>query len=941
MSKKLLNRFMKMAHAVLTLLLLMGSRSPATASLFQDSVVNEPADSLTKIKNTASGFIPARVPVLYGGQSRERLVQSIGYLAGKQLETSPATNLGNALTGQLAGLYTSQSTGAPRFDRPDLSLRGRSPLIVVDGIPRYNLVNNGHNLYDILSVNPEQIESVTLLKDALSAVMLGNRAMDGILMITTRKNGIGSTPTIDVTVESGIQTPIGMRKSLSAYDYATLYNEAAANSGFAPRFTQEQLDGYSSGSNPLLFPDVDYREAIMKKNAQSQRYNVSAGGNYANVKYFVSLDYQHQQGLLREPADSVEQTNVDFKRFLVRSNIGLRLDKRLTADFNLMANIQDFYQPGVGYEAVFNSLLTTPNNAAPIYNTNGTFGGSQIYPSNPYAMSVASGHLQDNLQAAGADVILKRNMDDLIKGTWLKATLSYNPYYDLQNDRSRGFNAYDAGNGLRVNTISDRLNGSNVTQRFQQTYLELSTGIDRSWGKHMLTGLLLGSYENTQNNNQINQTYQNLAGNIAYTFDERINLEAGASYASNNRFAPGEKANFFPAGGISWNLHNESFFKNKFFNEFKLRATYGVVGNANPGYYIFRDLYVDGPAYFFGNATSTASVYEDVLPNYGRTVEKSGKLDLGLDMRYSRNRGWLLFDYYNNRQFDLLQVRGADPAILGQTYPAENIGKNRYYGFEATTGWADKIGKLNYSISGNISTVASEIIYNDEPAMQYDYMKSTGKPVNQIRGYVFEGLFNADNLGAPTIAGFTPSPGDARYRDLNSDGIINQYDQTVIGNDKPLIYYGGNLSLQYKGFDLSVLVQGVANRDILVTGNYEFPFNSSNATGQAWEYNLNRYTPATSTTATLPRVTLGVDNNNYITSSLFVRRANYLRLRNAEIGFSFSPGLLSRVRIKRLRVFVNGQNLATWSSYKESDPENYTGQYPIARIINGGLSVKL
>lgn len=925
------------------------SKDVWSKELFQGTTSGIVKDDLPKNGLNADSVLRLKeVPILYGVQSIDKLVQATSYLDGKKLESSPVNLLSNALVGQLPGLYASQTNGAPRFDNPDLSLRGRSPLVVIDGVPRYNLVSldNGKTLYDALSINPEQVESITLLKDALSTAMLGNRGMDGVLLITTRKGSLGST--IDFTVQGGVQTPIGMRKPLSSYDYALLYNEASINSNRSPVYTQDQLDAYKTGSDPFLFPDVDWRSTLLKDNALSQRYNLSAGGDYARLKYFLSLDYQSQEGLLKEKSDNKQPSNLDYKRYLFRSNIELALDKRLSVSLNVLGNFQGFTQPGVGYETIFKNILNTPNNAFPVYNFNGSFGGSRIYSANPYAQSVATGYMQNTMQAASVDVGIKRVMDDVVKGSWIKALISFNPSYEQQIDRSKNYNAYsfpvtgDTTKFLRVNKISDQINTSAVIERIEQSHAEVSTGIDRTWGKSDFSGLLMGSYDNIQVNNLLGEVYQTVSTRLSYSFDRRYNIEAVAAYSGNNRFAPGNQFDFYPAGGLSWNVHNERFFeKVKFFNEMKLRGTYGKVGNANPGYYVFNQNYSGGPAYFFGTgATSTSSIRQSNIANPNRITEKANKLNIGLDLTFSQHKGWLNFDYYNNRQYDLLQVRGNNSSVFGQTYPSENIGINKYYGIEVNTGWSNKVGELRYTVSGNLSTVGSKIIFNDEPSETYPMLAKVGGPINQIRGYVAEGLFDSSNLNAASITGYTPSVGDVKYKDINEDGVIDSYDLTVIGNKKPLVFYGANMGLQFKGFDMNVLFQGVANREIMTTGDYEFPFNN-NGKGQAFEYNLDRYTPQSASTATLPRVTLGTDVNNYISSSLFLRNGNYIRLKNIELGYSFGTRLLSSVKVKRIRVFINAHNLATFSKYKESDPENYKGLYPLQRIINGGLSVKL
>ncbi|MEJ7830846.1 MAG: TonB-dependent receptor, partial [Segetibacter sp.] len=437
------------------------------------------------------------------------------------------------------------------------------------------------------------------------------------------------------------------------------------------------------------------------------------------------------------------------------------------------------------------------------------------------------------------------------------------------------------------------------------------------------------------------EVYQGISTRLSYSFDNRFTVEVSGAYSGNNRFEKGKQYDFYPAAGISWNIHNEDFFKHiTLLNELKIRGSYGKVGNADPGYYLYNQTYRGGTAYYFGNgATSNSSVFQSSLA-YSRVAEKANKLNLGFDVSFSKQRGWVNFDYYNNRQYDLLQTRGDNTSLLGQVYPQENIGINKYFGFELNAGWADKVGSLSYSVSGNLSTVNSRIIYNDEPEQAYPWMARTGHSVSQIRGYVAEGFFGSTNLNRATMAGYTPVAGDVKYKDLNGDNLINVYDQTIIGGDKPLLFYGLNGGLMFKSFDFHVLFQGVANRYIVNNGSFALPFQNGGI-GQAYEGNLNRYTPETASTATLPRVTIGTNINNYVTSSLYIKNGNYIRLKNLELGYSFSNRFLSAAKIRSIRVFINGQNLLTASKYNEADPEVFSGTYPLQRIINGGLSVKL
>ncbi|WP_256009246.1 SusC/RagA family TonB-linked outer membrane protein [Desertivirga xinjiangensis] len=889
---------------------------------------------------------PEKVPQLFGTVRRDQLVQSLSYLNGKTLESSPVNLLSNALTGRLAGLYSVQTNGAPRFDNSQLSIRGRSPLVVIDGVPRYNLVD-GAPLFDVLAINPEQVESVTLLKDGLSTVMLGNRGMDGVLMITTRNRGQEPGSSISITGQAGLQTPLGMRKPLSAFDYASLYNEALSNSGYSPVYSQDDLEKYRSGTDPYHFPNVNWRDETLRNNAPLQRYTLNAGGDHKNVGYFVSLDYQSQNGLFKEDPAADYGTNIKFDRYIFRSNVDLKVSSSLDANLNVTGTIHDYIQPGVGFENLFHSLQTVPQNASPVTNFQGSFAGNRRYPRNPYADAVASGYLKNNLQAASATLSLRKDLSDVIKGSWIKALVSYSPSYEQKIDRSKGYNAYnfpvtgDTSVYTRVNSITDQNNASSVIGRLQQTYLELSAGYDQQWKANGLSVLLLGSYESDQSNMQLNQQFKNISGRISYSYDQRFSFELAGAYSGNNWFAAGHQYGFYPGAGLSWNAHKEPFLRNfTFLNELKLRASWARVGNADPGYFLFRQGYVSGSGYFFGTGATSAGSYYRGTPAHNRDAEKSEKLNVGFDIAYAKQRGWFSFDFYNNRQYDLLQVRGNNTGLFGQEYPLENLGRNRFSGIEITTGWAAGSGRLKYSVSGNLSTVASKVIDNDEPEQIYPWMSSMGHAVNQIRGYVAEGFFGPDNLGDASVQGYTPQPGDIKYTDLNNDGIINGYDRTVIGNNHPLVFYGVSTALRYAGFDFSMLVQGVANRDILTNGDYQFAF-GNDGLGQAYEHNLNRWTPATAGSAVLPRVTIGSNPNNSVSSSLYVRNGNYLRLKNTEIGYTFKAGFLPLNTVKKIRVFVNGQNLLTFSKFKDADPENYTGLYPIQRVINGGLSLKL
>lgn len=887
-------------------------------------------------KSDSLALSPEKYPVLYGEQSRDNLIQSLSYLNGKELERLPTPILSSAFSGQLAGLYTAQTSGAPRFDGADVNLRGRNPLLLIDGIPR-----------SILSLNPEQVESVTVLKDALSTAMLGMRGMNGAILITTRKSSQTKQPQLSLTAQTGVQSPLGLRKGLSSYDYATLYNEALINDGRQSLYTQADLDAYKNGTDPFGHPDVDWYNLLLKKTAPYSRYTFTASASYNAVSYFVSLDYLNQQGLFRESPNNTYATNATNKRYTFRSNINIKINDKVSAFLNILGSIQDAAQPGSTTGTIFTNLLNTPNNAYPALNFNGTYGGNQSYGNNLLAQLQGTGYLKNNLQNGFVDIGLKRDLSSLLPGLWGKAMLSYNPSYEQQINRTKQFGTFqypttgDTANYQRFGLATEQTNTSSVIARSQQTYSEASLGYNHQKDRHRVDALLLLNYDSYQTANQLSETYKGIAARASYHYNNKYGVEMAAAYNGNNSFVKGSQYGFFPAAGISWNLQNETFFKEHihFLNLFKLRATYGKVGSANPGYYVFQQNYVGATGYVFGTtATSRAGIQQGDLANGTRTWEKAAKLNIGADLGFSRNRGWLSVDYYRNRQYDLLQQRGSNTALLGQSYPDENIGINKYYGVEMSSGWKDKIRSLSYYITGNFSTRSGRIIYSDEVAQPYTWLQRTSGPINQMRGLVANGFFTT-NLTGPTTEGYKPVPGDIKYKDLNGDGVINHLDETVIGNKAPLLFFGASLGVQFKGFDATLLLQGVENRDILLTGNDQWEFQNGGK-GQVYVQHLTRWTPQTAATATYPRLTIGTNINNHRTSSFWVRSGDFIRLKNAEIGYSVTNKLLSRIKLQSLRLFFNGLNLYTISSFKESDPETYDGGYPLQRVLNGGITIK-
>ena len=901
----------------------------------------ERAFAQTTLQQESAAVDTVKLPVLYGRQKKSNIVQSTGHLHGRRLDKMPVAMLPNALAGQIAGLLITQNSGQPGQDLAEMNLRGKAPLVIVDGIPR-----------DITAVNPEQIESVTVLKDALSTAMLGMRGMDGAILITTRDRADAPGSNVSFTTQSGFQSPVKLRSMLSSYDYAALYNEALRNDSRPEIYSVDDLEAYRTGSDPLQYPNVDWYNTLLRDNARFSRQTLNASGTSSAVNYFVTLDYLDQQGLLKESSENTYQTNGSYKRYLFRSNVGVQIDKRLRAQLNIMGSIQNGSEPGATMATVFADMLNTPNNAYPVLNPDGSLSGNQSYQNNLWGQSTGTGYRLNNNRVGFADLSLRRELDDLAKGLYAKGTVSYNTTLIQEIDRSKNFEVFQPLINVitqdttyqQFGTRTEQVNTAGVSLRHQQFYTEFALGYDRDWGQHSVQALALYNYDGYQTNNDLDLYYQGGSGRVAYSFNNRYMVEVAGAYHYNNRYTPGRRTGFFPAVGLGWNVHKETFFAEniRFVDQFKLRASVGMVGNAlNPGNFVYQQNWTGRPGYVFGAPPAqTTGTSEGNLANPFRTWEKARKINAGFDAAFAHQRGWLSMDYYQHREYDLLQQRGRNTALLGSTYPAENIGINHYFGIELNTGWADRVGQVNYFVNVNFATRDSRRVFMDEIEQEYPWMYQTGRRVGMIRGYLADGFFDTTLQGA-AVQGYTPVPGDIRYVDLNEDGVINQLDQTVIGNDAPFLIYGATLGFRYAGFDFSALLQGVSNRDMLLNGDAEWEFRN-NGLGQAQQHHLGRWTTATAETATYPRLTVGGNVNNHVVSSFWLHPRDYVRLKNVELGYTFDQQVLQRLHIKSVRLFVNGLNLLATSKAKVDrvDPETSGAIYPLQRVINGGLTIQ-
>lgn len=836
-----------------------------------------------------------------------------------------------------------------------ISARGQSPVAIIDGVER-----------DLYSIDPEAIESVTIQKDALSNMFLGMRSSRGALIITTKNPDAKGGFHLSLTGKFGISSALKSGPNpLSAYQYAYLLNEALLNDGKSPLYTYDDFEAYRNGTSPYLHPDVNWKDAIMNNSTTSQAYNLNVTGGGRVAQYFVSLGYYSENGLFKTSDANSYNTNFKYNRYLITSKVNINVTDEFKVSMSLMGRIEEGNQPGgisgTGYSDLLSNVWQTPNNAYPVLNPNGTYGGNASYTQNLYAQTTGSGYISSNTRDVVGTINLKYDFDKLVRGLSVGATGNISSQVRNAIVRTKqaqvfqysitqqGNEAYD-----KYGDVSSQTNSYRSVSTYQYMYGKMYVDWERQFGMHGVKASLWGDTRTILNNYDLPMIPSNIGQKVEYNYDNKYFAQAAVTESYYNRYDNGRRWRTFWAVGLGWDISKEKFMEASKIDQLKLRATYGHTGNGidNAGYFSYLKRYNEDGGFWYSNGTSMSnggSVSEiSPLANTLLTWEKGRKVNVGLDLTLLKNRLTLSADYYNDYYYDILQSRGKSIQLLGIAYPAENIGKTRYYGLETQLSWQDHIGKVNYYVSANWSMEQNKRLFMDEQYVPYDYLKMTGQPTGTIYGLVATGFLTAKDIadGYPVMNGFNNiQAGDVKYKDMNGDGEINEFDRTVIGGDKPTCYFGIDLGFEWKGLEVTALIQGAYNRDLynsdrtLLEGFQVI----GQSYGQAYTNLLNRWTPETAETATYPRLTAGGNMYNYgnnWNSSLFVQNGNYIRLKNATVSYklpeNFCRNYLGGLRVK---IFVQGQNLLTWSRTRLQDPEVTFTSYPLQRTITTGINL--
>ena len=919
-----------------------------------------PVDSVTHAKSNTVGAVSTvytndlvkyqSATILTGLEGRLKGL-NVSPFRGMQLlrtDANTKSDIAGAIPNVGGGIYGDNSEFL-------ISARGQSPVAIVDGVER-----------DLYSIDPEAIESVTIQKDALSNMFLGMRSSRGALIITTKNPDAKGGFHLSLTGKFGISSALKSGPNpLSAYQYAYLLNEALLNDGKSPLYTYDDFEAYRNGTSPYLHPDVNWKDAIMNNSTTSQAYNLNVTGGGRVAQYFVSLGYYSENGLFKTSDANSYNTNFKYNRYLITSKVNINVTDEFKVSMSLMGRIEEGNQPGgisgTGYSDLLSNVWQTPNNAYPVLNPNGTYGGNASYTQNLYAQTTGSGYISSNTRDVVGTINLKYDFDKLVRGLSVGATGNISSQVRNAIVRTKqaqvfqysitqqGNDAYD-----KYGDVSPQTNSYRSVSTYQYMYGKMYVDWERQFGMHGVKASLWGDTRTILNNYDLPMIPSNIGQKVEYNYDNKYFAQAAVTESYYNRYDNGRRWGTFWAVGLGWDISKEKFMEASEIDQLKLRATYGHTGNGidNAGYFSYLKRYNEDGGFWYSNGTSMSnggSVSEiSPLANTLLTWEKGRKVNVGLDLTLLKNRLTLSADYYNDYYYDILQSRGKSIQLLGIAYPSENIGKTRYYGLETQLSWQDHIGKVNYYVSANWSMEQNKRLFMDEQYVPYDYLKMTGQPTGAIYGLVATGFLTAKDIadGYPVMNGFNNiQAGDVKYKDMNGDGEINEFDRTVIGGDKPTCYFGIDLGFEWKGLEVTALIQGAYNRDLynsdrtLLEGFQMI----GQSYGQAYTNLLNRWTPETAETATYPRLTAGGNMYNYgnnWNSSLFVQNGNYIRLKNATVSYklpeNFCRNYLGGLRVK---IFVQGQNLLTWSRTRLQDPEVTFTSYPLQRTITTGINL--
>lgn len=923
------------------------------------------------------------VVVGFGTQKKASVVGAVQSMKAAELKI-PSSNLSNAFAGRIAGVISMQRNAEPGADGANFWIRGAAtfsgatnPLIFIDGVE----VSAG----DMNAIPAEAIENFSVLKDASATALYGARGANGVILITTRSGQNSERARINIRIDNTFSSPTRMLEMADAPTVMMMRNEAIAtrNPNGTPLYSSEKIDNTINGTNPYLYPNVDWTGYLFKNMTTNQSANINVTGGTSKVDYFISVSLNNDNGMLRSDPNNKFDNNIQNLRYSIQSNIGAWLTKTTKLNLRVNSQIINYSGPATSVSDIYKYTLEAPNMYfLPYYpnvnnedhivfgnQTGGPIatGNSSVYR-NPYATMV-QGSSKNSESSINTALELDQKLDFLTKGLSFKALISYKNWSKTKVTRS--FVPYfyqleaadplpDGGYDFKYSSINQgntALNTSNGSEGDRWFNLQATLNYQRIFGDKHDVGAMFVYLQRDYNVNNPGNYYatlsernQGIAGRFTYAYDGKYMAEVNFGYNGSENFKEGNRFGFFPSFAVGYLISNEQYFEplSKIFTSLKIRGSYGTVGNASiydssGNKYRFPYLTkvnLSGLSYKFGNDWQTSGSGA-AITTYGAenvTWEIGEKYNIGVDMTLF-NKLSVSVDYFRENRKNIFlqrQTIGAETGITGSLRPYANLGRVKNQGVDASFVYNHQIKKdISVSARGTFTYAKNEYVDIDEPAFPFEYMSQVGRPLNAYKGLIAEGLFTSEeeiaNSPEQVLSSTKVQVGDIKYKDMNGDKKIDENDMTYIGEPEiPQISYGFGASIQCKGWDASFFFQGVAKRSIMLSGIHPFAGDSYGALQFVAD---NRWTEENQNpNAEYPRLSNGINQNTSTNSTYWLRDGSYIRLKSVELGYTF----------KFMRFYASGQNLLTFSKFKLWDPELYTSnglKYPTQRTVTVGLQL--
>ncbi|MCQ2185192.1 MAG: TonB-dependent receptor [Bacteroidales bacterium] len=925
-----------------------------TVSAIGYSTIEVPVSGRTKVDivlTEDSQLLDDAVVVGYGVQKKVNLTGAVASVSTEDIKGKPMANVLEGLQGTTPGLVIQQGSSTPGGS-PTINVRGlntlndNNPLVLIDGIEG-----------SLASINPNDIEAISVLKDASSTAIYGSRASNGVILVTTKKGSEGRVE-VNYNMNFGTQQPTALPTVVDSWLYAELYNEAAVNSGRTTKFTSDQIAEFRNGGT-----NCKWIREIYKDNATQQSHNLSVTGGTDKLSYMASLGFMNQNSLFKGP-------EYGYNRINARLNVSHKVTKRLTIGANAQFTRNDIKDHAYWTDWIIEQCNRMPA-IYPIKNEDGTY----TYPSGSNSNSL------ERLEKGGFRKSQNDDMSGTLNADWniwdgLHLVFQGGARYLNNTTHENRYESDSDISGDHENHISESFSRytkytATAMLQYNKTFLKKHTvGAIAGYAYEGETAKWFGTMRKTEdhkydvlggdktgdeqvpvsnNGGASDWSLYSFFARATYNYAERYLFEFNIRNDYSSYFAKGNRSGVFPSVSAGWRISQEDWYKpvKDYMSSLKLRGSWGLVGNNRIGAYRYMQTVTVNNGMVFGNQSVPSAGFSAVDP--GIKWETTRMANIGVDMGFLNDNLTVSFDYFNNRTKDIL-VNLSVPGIFGNGAPTTNAAVVDTQGWELAVNYHFKSGIVNHSIAANVSDAWNVVVDTKGTELFGGYDVVTiikeGYPMNSYYALRNAGLFQSDEeaMTSAHLDGIVPKAGDIKYIDKNGDGVINDEDRFVIGNDFPRYTFGFTYGLEVKGFYFSFQLQGVGKRSRWMRGESVEAFHNNNE-GPVLDFHVDRWTPA-NPNASYPRLTMGAESaNNATKSDFWIQNAAYMRLKNVQIGYNFPEKMLSKIHMKGLGIYATCSNPCVISGMRGGwDPEyNADGSgraYPVARVISMGLNVK-